>query len=287
MSLTPEIVQDSVPSEPSQAADLGLTGKPEPAPAFTTLPLELRLQIYGYVLSSTKHTLRRPAECSPRTGIKLFDTSLLSVSKQINAETVPILYASHTFHHAASDLSNFSSRNFAWLKHASIDISLEAGPNADSVLATQIQELDKSCPTLRTLTVHFTKSAIDWRYPSLVGQLKPQSLTATALQKLHPRLDKLSVVVYGLWRCMELFYESVAMDDSQWVDELLDSWPLISLDPVPPPPEPSGLGVLMVRANLWHGMPQEVYAYHLFTSTIAKMLQEGELDRRDWFFSSQ
>ena len=282
MSLTSKISQDSVPSEASQATILGLTDRLEPAPAFTTLPTEIRLRIYGYVLDCTKHTLRRLAECSPRTEIKLSDTSLLSVNKQINAETVPIFYASHTFHHAASDLSNFSSRNFQWLKHASIDISIQASPNVDSILAAQIQELDKSCPTLQILTMHFLKAGIDWLYPGLVGQLKPQSLTATVLQKLHPRLDKLSIIVHGLWQSLELFFESVAMDDSSWVHEILNKWPLISLHPVPP----SELGAFMAW-HMWYDTPQEIYAYHLFTSKIASKLQEGELDKRDWFFSCE
>ncbi len=74
------------------------------------------------------------------------------------------------------------------------------------------------------------------------------------------------------------------MDDSSWVDEYLGKWPLISPHPVQPP-----LSDLcaFIAWRMWYGFSQEIRAYHLFTSKIAKKLQEGELDQRDWYFSCE
>ena len=290
MSLTSNTSQVSVTSELHQAKDPAFAEEPKPAYTFTTLPLEIRLQINGYFLGPIKHTLRRRAERSLHSEVEFFNTSLLAINKQINAETVPIFYANHTFHYDASRRSSIPSHSFKWLKHASIDISTRTGLPVDVMLATQIQELDKCCPALRTLTVHFIKIGIDDSCASIVEQLSPHGLTAKALQTIHPRLDRLSIVVSGYWRCLEVFRQSVTTADRPWVEEVLANWPVISL--IPPlrtyqvwRPRPL-LGGIRTRANLLSQMSQEIHAYHLFGPKIAKRLQEGQVEKKDWFFAS-
>ena len=87
------MTQISVTSESHQAKNPAFAEEPKQSPTFTTLPPEIRLQIYGYVLGPTKRTLRRSTDVGPDTEIKIFNISLLTLSKEISAETLPLLYA--------------------------------------------------------------------------------------------------------------------------------------------------------------------------------------------------
>ena len=289
MSLTSNTSQISVTSKLHQAMDSAFTEEPKPAYTLTTLPLEIRLRIYDYIYS-IKHTLRRQAECSLHSVVKPFNTSLLAINKQINAETVPIFYACHTFHYDASRRSSIPSHSFEWLNHVSMDISTRTGSRVDVMLATQIQELDKCCPALRTLTVHFIKIGINDSCGSIVAPLTPDGRTAEAFQKIHPRLDRLSLVVFGYWGCLEVFRRSVTTYDRPWVEEVLGDWPVISVSPASCSCEVlrpgSLLGATTSGASLLSPTSKTIYAYHLFGPKIAKGLQEGQVEKKDWFFAS-
>lgn len=276
--------QSSGPSEPRQAKDSALTEQPKEAPTLTSIPVELRLQIYGHVLGPFKHTLRRQEVCGLRTETKLFDTSLLAVNKQTNAETVPIPYAIHTFHYGVSRRSSIPSHNLEWLKHASISVTTRTRGPVDIMLATQVQKLDSCCPVLRTLTLHIMQINFDECYGSVVEQLSPDGLTAKALRTLRPRLDRLSMVTLGDWACLEILRESVTTDDSPWVKEIPNAWPLVSLSCAPSLIRPALLrrGSLITRDYIGARMLQSIHAFHLFGPEIAKKLQEGKVEKRDW-----
>lgn len=221
MSLMSNTSWVSESGEPYQIKDSALTEEVKRAPTFTTLPLEIRLQIYGYNLSSFKRTLRRREDCDQHTKIKVFDTGLLAVNEQLNAETVPLLYANHTFHYSVSSRPSIPSHSLKWLKHASIGFTTRAGLPADAILATRIQELAASSPNLRTLTLHVIE--IDSNASSMKGvqQLSPVGHWARAARGLLPRLDRLSIITCGVWARREDFRQFITAEGSQWAEEAL------------------------------------------------------------------
>lgn len=60
---------------------------------FLTLPLELRLQIYGHAFTPTKHEYSRKRDSGDRATV-----SLLRTCKQVHNEAAPVLYSGMTFH---------------------------------------------------------------------------------------------------------------------------------------------------------------------------------------------
>lgn len=287
MSQTSNNSLGSKPSDIYLVEDPALTEQPKQASTLTTLPAEVRLEIYSYILCPIKHTLRRQEDCNLRTGTKLLDTSLLAVSKQINTETIPFLYANHTFHFGVIRLLAITSHNFEWLKHASIELTTQGGQSVGTLLAIPIQELDKCCPALRTLTLHMTEVEFDDSCLAVVRQLSPNSLMAKALRALHRRLDRLSIVTYGVWTSLVAFRQSVTTDGNPWVEETLDTWPLISLDctrsvfPRAPPP-----GGVIIWMSPHIPSRHDIHAFHLFGQKIAQKLQAGEIEKRGWFFAN-
>lgn len=155
------------------------------------------------------------------------------------------------------------------------------------MLATQVQKLDSCCPALRTLTLHTIQINFDESYGSVVEQLSPDGLTAKALRTLRPRLDRLSMVTRGDWAYLEAFRQSVTADDSPWEKEIPSTWPLVSLSCAPYPARPTLLrwGSVIYGASEGLRMPQSVHAFHLFGPEIAKKLQEGKVEKGDWFFA--
>lgn len=68
--------------------------KTSPAPTILTLPLEIRLQIYGYLLTLTPLPIYRDSLPSSRP---LIHPAILLVCRQINMEATPRLYLQNTF----------------------------------------------------------------------------------------------------------------------------------------------------------------------------------------------
>lgn len=60
---------------------------------FLTLPVELRLQVYGYAFIPTEHEYSRKRNNRDRATV-----SLLRTCKQVHSEAAPVLYSGMTFH---------------------------------------------------------------------------------------------------------------------------------------------------------------------------------------------
>lgn len=60
---------------------------------FLTLPVELRLQVYGYAFIPTEHKFTRKWDSRDRATV-----SLLRTCKQVHSEAAPVLYSGMTFH---------------------------------------------------------------------------------------------------------------------------------------------------------------------------------------------
>ena len=96
---------------------------------------------------------------------------------------------------------------------------------------SMIQELDKCCPTLRTLLLHISPINSNKSYVSVAQVLSPKGPTAIALRILGSHLDRLSIVTSGAWSRLEVFRQSIMVDGSLRVEEILDARPPISLIP--------------------------------------------------------
>lgn len=278
MSSTSQNSQISITGESNQTKPSGLTERPKQTLTFKTLPLppEIRFQIYAYILSPIKRTLRRPEEHCLFTSTDLFDTSLLAVNKATNAETVPLLYASHTFHSRISRHPSIRLLYLQWLKHASIAIALRTNPLIAPELQTQIQELEKCCPALHTLTLHINSIEHSNSSIGVREAFSPQDPTAITLQTLHSRLDRLSLVNSRAWTRLDVFRQSMATEGNSWVKEILATWPLISLD------------ILQYESpSIRFLMHREIHAYHLFGGEVAKKLREGDVENKDWVFADE
>ena len=68
--------------------------KTSPRPAILTLPLEIRLQIFGYLLTLTTLPIYRDSLPSSRP---LIHPAILQVCRQTNTEATPLLYLQNTF----------------------------------------------------------------------------------------------------------------------------------------------------------------------------------------------
>ena len=93
-----------------------------------------------------------------------------------------------------------------------------------------IQLLEKCYLNLRTLTPHISSIDFNMSYVSVMQVLSHNDPTATALQTLISLLDRLSLVTSGVRSGLEVYHQSVLVDGSSWVEEILDDGPLISLD---------------------------------------------------------
>lgn len=181
-----------------------------------TIAAELRLKIYeNYFQDSAKHFLRRRDGIDDEKVIEklahTFDCSILLTCRKVCREAHPVFYATQTFHHpfTTGGLSRidmhsslypwdpemhirqgampYFSKNLRLMVNLSLGLEIISPADTDAVLSEQIAHFAQHCPRLRTLTIHLL----------LNGFFSADSATGRPLRQLHPRLDKLSFVVFG------------------------------------------------------------------------------------------
>ena len=212
---------------------------------FFALPLELRIAIYKLLFGMTDKCTLRPLKDHPNAtrNIKLFDTSILTTCRAIYTEALPLFYANQPFHYSTERNGLFRQPAIPkpylqWVNHLSIDatITMDSYPNTDALIATHVRSIIKHCPKLSTFTLHIIPGSNNLTRHNMPLSLTPpcdtpgeMGETAKALRALHPRLDSLSIAIFGGWHTLHDVRKVIA-DDDHWVEGgKRYGWPRLSL----------------------------------------------------------
>ncbi|KAL6716166.1 hypothetical protein ACLMJK_005732 [Lecanora helva] len=247
--------------------------------SFSTLPVEIRSQIFRFVLTPPpKGPLRRLNDIpTPHDPVNI---NLLLVSKLFHAETVLDFYRLNTFHFKLDDYADFpsaslGSSNLTALKHVSIASPCTVRGKSDSSLGKNLEVLSKECPTLKTLTIHLLP------IPASDGIIPDEhfiacalgSKTAHQLRTLRHRLDRISLVTIGLSDSLLWLRHQIS---DTWIIRSHQSWPALSL----PLSQQRVLSANMRRgssivSNQYYVLPIEITSFH-----ACKQEVRGEFQRK-------
>lgn len=194
------------------------------------LPIEIRLEIYGYLLIS-RGLLRRKAEIStvkatlptpctdkrPDPESSLHATAILGTSRTTYTEAVRILYNENRFHYSIPSTGAPSSATFhphlSMMRHIRLEYSLNTDleprhteprhtiPQIDRAISLQLKAIAAHSPLLHTFELELISGSINGG-DRLQIALTGASLTGPALgdlaAKVHNNLS-ISSVAHNFW----------------------------------------------------------------------------------------
>ena len=218
------------------------------------LPLELQRVIFGHALY-TETTLHRPTEVEHDGDVLISPaTNILRVSSRIKKETLPIFYQVNHFHcdqfldvadpvqcEHMPPLPPIFLRSLHMIRHISIHAfyknryrMIHRDFLEESVLANALVHIERHAPNLRTLAIHFGPFSGITAFPVSIFKLIINGSIfisiITALCRLRARLERLSLVYFGLPRGLEKIWSNIAPRED-WTVRILDSWP-VTLSPI-------------------------------------------------------
>ena len=211
-----------------------------------SLAVEIRLEIYSLVLTTTKpKVLRSKLELTSRPCFhrgryfrtpKLANVSLLMTSRQIFEEAVAIFYEHHTFHYSilrsAMRYPPLRLKYLPLIKHLSIDYTspwprTNQPERVDERMANHFDVIKRECKKLRTFTIHILATLdSERRFEPFIWPGR----TSTILNGMYLALDRLSIIAFGpMKKAVGEFCLAVTGNESNWHLIRYQKWPGMSI----------------------------------------------------------
>lgn len=222
---------------------------------FLSLPAELRMQIYGYVLI-TPFTLRIKRQLQAALGSDLEESekiarmpdfkpaAFLQTCRTVHDEALTIFFTMNVFYFEMGAQrpfpGTFRRDALALMTNISLEFSLdwfpgfdEHYPESDYVkhidlgVAAYVCSILEQCPSLQILTYHH----LTWdEFGSLLETLDWSVDGVRALKKLTARLDCICIAA-GTWHLPSVEFGEMLAPFDDWRIQASASWPQVTLTP--------------------------------------------------------
>ncbi|KAL6718150.1 hypothetical protein ACLMJK_004237 [Lecanora helva] len=208
------------------------------------LPVEIRLKIFRFFVARRDPKVLCPVNeiLSSRIDDKRLkiifpsrpDMALVHTSRTIRQEAADVVFGYHTFHFLTDPgpqgFPDMSTLYLPYMKHISLNLTAlrkETTTTVDpeSRIYPFVELINASAASLCTLTLHVVPTYPTGEYVDILKGGR----TASILKKLHPRLNRLSIIVYGLPRALGAFRNAIARG-RDWEHRVYTKWPMICIN---------------------------------------------------------